>query len=173
MKKLLIPACLLLCSAACKNATDKTATEAAPKQVYAYTIDKPDNWEIGSSQNIATVLSSLKAFEDNKLDESISFFADSVNWKADYFDLKLSKDSLKAMMNTWRNGYASVSIHMHDFVSNVSKDKKDEWVTMWYTEVMTDKTGKIDSLACINDARLVNGKIAELNEYTRHFPAKK
>lgn len=54
-----------------------------------------------------------------------------------------------------------------------SKDKKDEWVTLWYTEIVTDKTGKTDSLAMVNDIKVSKGKIVELNESVRHFPTKK
>ncbi len=172
MTKLIIPFLLVLGASGCKNNNTENTNNGAAKPEYAYTISKPDNWDIGSSQNTALVLSSLKAFEENKIDESISFFADSVNWRADFYDRKLSKDTLKALITSWRNDVAAITIKMHDFVSNISKDKKDEWVTAWYTQVFTDKTGKIDSIAVINDFKLMNGKIVELNETVRHFPTK-
>jgi hypothetical protein len=55
----------------------------------------------------------------------------------------------------------------------ISKDKKDEFVTIWYVQKSTDKKGKVDSLALINDMKIANGKIIELDEYTRHFKVKK
>ena len=62
---------------------------------------------------------------------------------------------------------------MHDFESVISKDKKEEYVTLWYTEINTDKKGKMDSVAIINDLKISNGKIVSLDEAIRHFPIKK
>ncbi|HEY1017354.1 MAG TPA: hypothetical protein VGE25_00045, partial [Sediminibacterium sp.] len=64
-------------------------------------------------------------------------------------------------------------IKMEDFESVISKDKKDEYVTLWYKQIMTDNMGKTDSLAMINDFKIVNGKIVALSEAMRHYPAKK
>jgi hypothetical protein len=68
-------------------------------------------------------------------------------------------------------GIATIKIVMHDFESVVSKDKKDEYVTMWYKQVYKDKNGKIDSVDAVNDFKFVNGKIVALDEALRHFPA--
>ena len=62
---------------------------------------------------------------------------------------------------------------MHDFESVISKDKKDEYVTMWYVQTTTDKKGKVDSVAVINDLKISNGKIVTLDEAIRHFKPKK
>jgi hypothetical protein len=177
MRKTLILCLFVYTSISCNNPagkeTAKTDSSAAAKPVYAYTIAKPDNWDMGSSQNTAVALSSLKAFENNKVDECLTYFADTVVWKADYMDGKYSKDSMKAMFVAAWKDMASVKIDMHDFESVISKDKKDEYVTMWYTEITTDKKGKTDSLAVINDLKIVNGKIVQLDETLRHFPKKK
>ncbi len=173
---------LILClviyiSTSCNNPagkdTAKSDSSSGAKPAYAYTIKKPDNWEIGSSQNTALVLSSLKSFENNKIDESLSYFADSVHFRADYLDGKFSKDSLKAMfVSSWKE-MSAMKIDMHDFESVISKDKKDEYVTLWYVQTTTDKKGKIDSVAVINDLKIANGKITELDEAIRHFKVKK
>jgi hypothetical protein len=161
----------------CTNPTEKTTEKSisadTSKPVYAYTVKNPDNWDIGSSKNTEIAFNALKAFENHKIDESLSFFADTVLWKADYVDAKLSKDSLKSIFNSLWNAAASFKIEMHDFESVISKDKKDEYVTIWYIENITDKKGKTDSLALINDMKIANGKIVELDEYTRHFKTKK
>ena len=88
-------------------------------------------------------------------------------------DRKLSKDSLKAIfVSSWKDR-ASLKVDMHDFESVISKDKKEEYVTLWYTEINTDKKGKMDSVAIINDLKISNGKIVSLDEAIRHFPIKK
>ena len=177
MRKMLTLCLLMYISFGCNNPaekrTDKTDSAGGAKPVYAYTIDKPDNWETGSSQNTAVALSSLKAFENKKFDESVAYFADTVLWKSDYMEGKYSKDSLKAIFIASWNAMESMKINMHDFESVISKDKKAEYVTMWYVQTTTDKKGKTDSIAVINDLKMVNGKITELDEAIRHFPIKK
>jgi hypothetical protein len=177
MKKMVSLCLLVYIGISCNNPDAKETATAdslgAAKTNYAYSIKKPDNWEIGSSQNTALALSSLKAFEENKIDESLSYFADSVVFKADYIDGKFSKDSLKGIMIFGRNKMTAFKVDMHDFESVISKDKKDEYVTLWYVQTFTDKKGKTDSTAVINDLKISNGKIVELTEATRHFPVKK
>ncbi|MCW3088826.1 MAG: hypothetical protein JWQ78_2212 [Sediminibacterium sp.] len=176
MRKILLP-CLLACvTLSCNTATEKTTVKTdstSAKPVYAYTIEKPDNWVMGDSKNTAIALSALKAFETNKLDELMNYFADTVTWKTDYVDAKLPKDSLGAIFKAMWNETASMQVDMHDFESVVSKDKKDEYVTLWYKTVVKDKKGKTDSAEWVNDMKIVNGKIVALDEATRHFPVKK
>ncbi len=175
MKKILILSLLICMIISCNNPADKATVKidsADAKPIYAYTIDKPDNWVMGGAKNTSLALASLKAFETNKIDECISYFADSVDWKADYFEAKLSKDSLRSIFNESWKEMASLKINMHDFESVVSKDKHDEYVTLWYKQTTTDKKGKIDSVEMINDMKMLNGKIIALDESMRHFKKK-
>lgn len=171
MRKLLTIAVMATIIFSCKNAEDKK--EVTSDITYPYSLEKPDNWDIGSKENTLLVMNALKAFEDNKVEDCLSYFADTVRWRADYMDQTLSKDSLRVAMTNLRNSIQAVQVKMGDFESVISKDKKDEWVTLWYTEIVTDKTGKTDSLAMVNDIKVANGKIVELNESIRHFPTKK
>lgn len=134
---------------------------------YAYTIKKPDNWEMGNPANAATALKGLKAWEDNKLDESVSYFADSVTVKFDGIDKKMSRAELKAFFTEGRNMYKTVKERMEDFESVTSKDKKDEWVTLWYTQIWETPKGVKDSVALINNMQFKVGKIVLIDEYTR------
>lgn len=171
MRKLLTIAVMATIIFSCKNAEDKK--EVTSDITYPYSLEKPDNWDIGSKENTLLVMNALKAFEDNKVEDCLSYFADTVRWRADYMDQTLSKDSLRVAMTNLRNSIQALQVKMGDFESVISKDKKDEWVTLWYTEIVTDKTGKTDSLAMVNDIKVSNGKIVELNESVRHFPTKK
>jgi len=177
MRKMLTLCLLMYVSISCNNpaekATVKTDSTGADKPVYAYTIKKPDNWDVGSSQNTAVALNALKAFENNKIDESMSYFADTVDWKSDYIDSKFPKDSLKAMFGSFWNVTKTMKIEMNDFESVISKDKKDEYVTLWYKQTTTDAKGKTDSVAVINDFKISHGKIVALDEAMRHLKAKK
>jgi hypothetical protein len=62
---------------------------------------------------------------------------------------------------------------MEDWESVVSKDKSMEYVSLWYKQYFTDANGKADSIECMDDLRMKNGKIAMINEKIRHYPAKK
>ena len=173
MKKLIV--CFLSVSLiACNSGSTDSKTAAkdsasTPAMNYAYTIDHPDNWEIGSSANTAITLSALKAWEQGKMDESVKYFADSVKVEFDGLDKKLSNDSLKALFNQASAMYKNVSIDMKDWESVISKDKTQEWVTLWYTQHWETSKGGKDSAAIINDLRIQNGKIIWLAEYTRKF----
>ena len=72
-----------------------------------------------------------------------------------------------------RNDYKNVTVKMNDWESVISKDKKIEYVTMWYKQITTDKNGKTDSIAVVDDCRIVNGKIVELDEKIQHYAVKK
>jgi hypothetical protein len=164
---------IISCSSPTEKATEITVAADSSKTELAYTVKKPDNWDMSNTKNVAVAFNALKNFEDHKIDESLRFFGDSVLWKADNMESKLSNDSLRSIFNAIWNETASMKIDMHDFESVISKDKKDEFVTIWYYQTTTDKKGKVDSIAMINDMKIVNGKIIELDEYTRHFPVKK
>ena len=139
---------------------------------YAYTIEHPDNWETGDKKNTVVVLNSLKAFENGDLEASMQGFADTVRIEMDGFEATLSKDSLKAMFTRERGKLKSMKIDMEDWESVVSKDKSLEYVSLWYKQYYTDAGGKTDSIECMDDIRMKNGKIVLLNEKIRHYPSK-
>ena len=150
---------------ATKDAAKDSTTAASP--TYPYTIDHPDYWEIGSTANTMTVLSALKSWEEGKSDESVKYFADSVQVSFDGLDKKVSNDTLKVIFTSAWNMYKNLHIKMNDWESVVSKDKKEEWVTIWYRQHWENQKGEKDSSDLINDLKLQNGKIIQLVEYTR------
>jgi hypothetical protein len=184
MRKLLFISCVALlaaCNDAGTTATTKdsasTATTAADKKPIPempYKLSKPyKNWQPGDQQHALTVMSSLKAWETGDIPKSMEAFADSIQINFDNWVGKYSKDSLAKQFTAFRNTLASATITMEDWESVISEDKSTEYVTMWYKQTTTDKKGKTDSIACVNDARIVNGKITELSETIRHYPVKK
>jgi hypothetical protein len=147
------------------SASSASTTETTPN--YPYTIQHPDNWEIGSTANTMTALSALRAWESGKMDECLTYFADSVHTQFDGLDKKMAKDSLKAMFTNAWNMYKNVKVDMNDWESVIAKDKSEEWVTVWYKQLWDTKNGAKDSSSIINDIQLKNGKIIQLVEYTR------
>lgn len=161
----LLFALIVACLSGCKEKKETPAL--AVVQNYPYTIEHPDNWEVGSTANTMTALSCLKAWEEGKMDESLKYFGDSIHMQFDGLDKKMSNDSLKVFFTNGWNNYKTVKIKMSDFESVVSKDKSEEWVTLWYTQSWETKAGVKDSISIINDLQLKGGKIIRLSEYSR------
>ncbi len=173
MRKLIL--LLITCLVFSCNTGDKASTEtlkndnreeeATPN--YPYTIDHPDNWERGSNANTVAALTSLKAWENGNIDETVKYFADTVHVQFDALDATISNDSLKAMFDDSRDRYKTMNIKMSDWESVISKDKAHEWVTIWYRQTWETTKGEKDSVAIINDLEFKNGKIIGLDEYSR------
>lgn len=185
MKKTFLFAMVSLFAFGCNSGENKTETKAADnsgtpaastsvKYDYPYTLDREyQDWQPGDQQHAVNVMKGLRAFETGDIDACIATFGDSVEVQFDYFQAKFSKDSLAKFFTTERARYSNMKIKMDDWESVISKDKKTEWVTMWYKQIMTDKKGKTDSLRVIDDCKIVNGKIVVLDEKIQHFQAKK
>jgi hypothetical protein len=177
---MLLLASMAVVITSCSNqpaASTATATPAADTSTvtekidYAYTPSNhaPDNWDRGDQKNVALVLKSLKAFADGKVDESLQSFADSVYWVSDEGEGKYSKDQIKKMFTDGWSKMSSIKIMMEDYESVVSKDKKDNFVSLWYKQITTTKSGKIDSVYHMDDLKIDNGKIVLLDEKTRKY----
>ncbi|TXI32336.1 MAG: hypothetical protein E6Q58_04130 [Niabella sp.] len=175
MKPFILPLLVGVVFISCKNNTSSTVSKnddspttasTTSKMDYPYTIEHPDNWETGSQQNTFNVLSALKAWENGNLDESLKYFADSVRVRFDKLDKMLSKDSLRVLLSPDKS-LKSVMIKMKDWESVISKDKKDEYVTLWYTQHFEMMNGKKDSIDIVDDLKMKDGKIIGLDEYRR------
>jgi hypothetical protein len=185
MKKMFFIACTVLVAMGCNNdakdakTTDTPAPAADSKMAdvkydYPYTLDKPyQGWLPGDQQHAVSALKALKGFETGDIAGSVTYFGDSVELKFDNWEAKLSNDSLKKSFTAQRAGYSNVVIKMGDWESVISPDKKEEWVTMWYKQIETDKAGKVDSMAVVDDCKIMKGKIVVLDEKMRRLPAAK
>jgi len=187
MKKLLFISSIALLAISCNNndtkdaKTGDTTKMADTKMADAKIPEMPfplshpyANWQTGDPQHAVTVMKGLKAFETGDINACMEAFGDSVRIGFDYYQAKLSKDSLKATLKMQRAMYGSIKVKMDDWESVISADKKIEWVTLWYKEYNTDKKGNVDSLDVIDDAKIKNGKIVVLDEKIQHLgPAKK
>lgn len=183
MKKIFFPLVLVIFFA-CNEAdnddamgaiipVDDTTTMNETAMNYAYTRTSTSNYKMGDPAQIQMVLSSLKAWENNNIDETVKHFGDSVELYFDNFYAKLSKDSLKHFFTKSRGELDSVKIVMHDWETVKSTNDDNEWVSLWYTEITKPKNGKWDSLAIMDDVKVKDGKIIEITQYSRRFAPKK
>lgn len=184
MKKTFLFAMVSLFAFGCNSGENKTETKAADnsgattksavKYNYPYTLEREyQDWQPGDQNHVVTAMGSLKGFENGDINTCMAGFGDSIEVRFDYFRQKFSKDSLTKFFTAERARYSNMKINMGDWESVISKDGKTEWVTMWYKQIWTDKKGKTDSLAVIDDCKIQNGKIVELDEKIQHYPAKK
>ncbi|HLO37279.1 MAG TPA: hypothetical protein VK173_02200, partial [Lacibacter sp.] len=114
----------------------------------------------------------LKAFVDKDFTALAAATGDSIALDFDLFQAKLSRDSAMKFFADARNMYSDLVITMHDYVSVVSADKKFEWVTLWYKQSWKDAKGVADSVNVVNDIRMENGKMVQLDEKVSHFQKK-
>ena len=167
---------LFSCDSQTKEASTKEEpkTEPTEKLTYAYPLkDQPsDNWDRGDQKNVVLVLNSLKAWENNNLDEAMKDFADSIQLYFDGLEAKLSKDSTKKMFKSQRDNMKTYAVEMEDYESVISKDKKKEYVSLWYKEKWTDAKGVTDSIFHMDDIKIVNGKIAMIDQKSRKYAKK-
>ena len=184
MKKLVFFVCTALFAVGCNDKTSSTETTTSDttkvaetkteKLDYPYTLNKPyQDWQPGDQKHAVNVMKSLKAWETNNIAEAVSYFGDNVDLRFDNFHKTVPHDSLANFLVMGRAEYTSVTIEMGDWESVISKDGKEEWVTLWYKQKFTDKSGKSDSLSVVNDAKIVNGKVVVLDEKVQHYEAKK
>lgn len=182
MKQIIAIGCIALTMASCNNSksadetkVDTTNTSTASTEVaLPYTLEKPyRNWQMGSTENAAAAMAALKAFANKDFAALAANLGDSVDISLDYYHEKLSRDSAVAFFTKARSTMEDFDVTMYDYESVISADKKDEWVTLWYKQVWKDKNGKSDSLNIIDDCKMQNGKMIELDEKIQHYPAKK
>lgn len=181
MKLLLTLAAATCLLASCNNdgnkeaATEGTSVMAAgPNIVYPYTPEKPyRGWQMGSEENTVVAMKALKSWEDGDYANLAATLSDSVDLRFDGFQEKMSHDSAVSFLKTAREKYKDVKITMHDWESVISADKKDEYVTLWYKQVWTDNKGVKDSVNVVDDCKISNGKLIELDEKVQRFASAK
>lgn len=177
MKQIFMTACvafiLVSCDDSKKEETSATVSTET-KAPLAYELAKPyKNWEIGSHQNAVAAMSGLKAFVDKDFTKLESVIGDSLEVTFDNMNENMSKDSAMKFFTKMRGQYGDIKITMYDYVPVISADKNDEWVTMWYKQVWQDSKGNWDSASVIDDCKMKNGKMIQLDEKMQRFPAKK
>jgi hypothetical protein len=182
MKQTLLSLCIAVALFACNSSDKPTKTESKmsdPKVAamstndLAYPVKDWGEWQPGSMDNLKMVLQSLKDYENGNVDACLASFADSIHLSFDGMTGTYSKDSVQKMFSTERKSIKAMKIDMDDYESVKSKDGKQEYVSLWYKQTWQDSKGNWDSVVCMDDLKIVNGKIASIDEKNRHFPKKK
>ena len=158
-----------------KTAAETTETKAATTDAkLPYTLATPyRSWQIAdNNDNTIAAMACLKAFVDKDYTAMSALMADSIQVRLDGYAAKMSRDSATKVFTAQRQMYSDLTITMYDYESVISGDKKEEYVTLWYKQAWKDDKGKADSLNIVDDCKMKNGKMIELDEKVQHFPAK-
>lgn len=118
------------------------------------------NWEIGKRENINTVLSLYKAWDESSVDNIKNIFADSV-----ILDLPggrrvtSSRDNITDILVKYRSAYISTANQVISIYPLLNKETNDEWVAALLYNKWTYKDNKRDSSLYQDLWKLQNGKI--------------
>jgi hypothetical protein len=177
MKKIfffLLPAIVLLScnNEATETETVNTTTDSTVSNEninLPYTVERTPDWERGDNAHVSVAMNTLRAFEQNDMNTLQQYLADSVEFYTDNFSFKGSKDSMVKVMANMRNSLDTIYVRMQDYESVKSKNRGEEWVGLWYVEAIKPKGGKLDSAMIMDDIKIVNGKVAVIDNKMRRI----
>lgn len=147
--------------ASCKSGTQNATAASTDSVSMPYMASYSSSFTISNNAKYEqAVLQSYKDWEDNKLTNAPAYFADTI--AIDFSDgtrFKLRRDSAVHLFQKYRDSLSSSKIEMVSILNLHSTDRNEDWVTVWYKQTDTYKTGKVDS-AFYNDVNHIkNGKI--------------
>jgi len=178
LKQFLLAGMLLISILSCSNDSkpvDDKIDSLAKKETltYPYTAKYSLKRQPGDEKNALLVLNCLKKYVEGDINGSAAYFADTAEFIGDNFYFKGNRDSLAKVLADMRNASAAVSKNFDTWITTYYPDKNETWVTLWYTEIMTDKKGAIDSLYYTDDVLIKNERIVVYDEKQRKFPGLK
>lgn len=176
MKKIMLLA-IVVSIVSCNNGATKNEQNDSVKTsidvTYAYPIDYSSKFELADPKKGQIITELWKDFDDNKLDNHASYFADTVGMDFPGMIFKGSRDSLMAMTKGYRGSLGSVSSTVDAVMSVKSTDKDEDWVLIWGIEHTTSMAGKSDS-SHVHEIWRFNkdGKVDYMSQYKQNYPAK-
>jgi hypothetical protein len=175
MKKLfiifIVPLYFAACTSSSSDTTASTNKDSATAAVsLPYTAVYSSNFVPGKPADVATVLNSYKAWQDNDMAALKATYGDSVMMIfSNGFVFNSTLDSMMKMATKYRDSLSTVNLTLYAWTSNHSVDKNEDWVNVWYKEIDTRKTGKVDSIFYEDDNRLKDGKIVWTSSHEQKY----
>lgn len=172
MKKI-IPCFFILAAVltACSNKDDKNTSSSASsiKLPYeaGYTTDFNNKV---SDSDLLLVLNTYKYWESGDLKALRTTMGDSMYVDgSDGFKFKGLTDTLMKTWQTFRDSLSSVKITMDVWLKNHSNKDSADYINVWYKEIDTYKTGRVDSANYADVNGLKNGKLGWYSQYKQKF----
>lgn len=155
MKRLLTLATLAIFAACNSNSPATTAdstksTLDSATMVKAiqspYEIEYSSKFVMDDPKNAESLLAIWKSYDNGNLSSTKDLFADTVEAEmGDGSSMRLSRDSMLAAVQAFRNSFTTVVDRVSAVMAVKSTDKNEHWVLIWGTEIDTYKNGKVDS----------------------------
>ena len=153
MRKLFIILAGIVAFWACNNEKkkDETSVMKEDKQAttavsYPYTARYSSQFSLGKDEDAQHLLAVWKTWDNNKLDDAKSYFADTVEmFLADNTHFRVPVDSFLNVGKSMRNNYPELNTEVDAWLPLHSTDKNEDWVAIWGVEKRKDKMGKVDS----------------------------
>lgn len=177
MKKIMLMAAIVSIIS-CNNGSTKNDPSDTAKSssdvTYAYPINYSSKFELADPEKGEKITELWKDFDDNKLDNHSSYFADTVGLDFSGVSFKGTRDSMVAMTKGYRGSLGSVSSSVDAVMSVRSTDKNEDWVLIWGIEHTTSAAGKSDSTHLHEIWRFnKDGKVDYMSQYRQDYPGKK
>jgi Prokaryotic membrane lipoprotein lipid attachment site len=171
MKKLIFLFLIMAFVAACNSNTGNAPAEeksAGPALTMPFTPTYSTDFVLGSDSNSLATLNSYKAWRDGDMAALRKTLGDSVKFDfASGYTFNGSLDSFMTMASKVRDSLSKVDLNIDVWLPTHFNDKNADWVSVWYTEIDTYKSGKVDSTYFEDDNLLKNGKIVYVDSKMR------
>jgi hypothetical protein len=174
MKKVLglflIPLVFVACTGSSTNTPSTPGADSAVAAAVTlpYTATYSSSFVPGKASDVATVLNNYKAWETGDMKAMKETYGDSVTLIfPNGFTYNNKLDSMMIMAAKYRDSLSKVDLTFFAWTSNHSVDKNEDWVNVWYKEVDTYKTGKVDSVIYQDDNLLKGGKIVWVSSHSQ------
>ncbi|MBS1600410.1 MAG: nuclear transport factor 2 family protein [Bacteroidetes bacterium] len=156
--------------AATEEKKDSTVAETkkVDNTVYPYKAYYSSSFEIGKPEYSKIVLDIWKAYEENKLDDTKNYWADSVTLEFDGYTFHGKGDSALKEAKVERAKYTSVFDSVAVWIPLHSVDKDADWVGIWAMETTVDKKGKKDVADVHEVWNFKNGKVVYISQFRAH-----
>lgn len=158
-KNLFIFLSFALAIVSCQNKESAKTAASSIQLPYTATYTTDFNNNVSDS-DLLVVLNSYKYWETNDMNAIRSTMGDSMMVDgADGFKFSGPTDSLMKDWKTMRDSLSSVKITMDVWLKNHSLKDGYDYINVWYKEIDTYKSGKVDSANYEDDNGIKNGKI--------------
>lgn len=164
-------ASVVSCTAPVKEETPAPQASSASLP-YTASYSSQSNQDV-SDDDLLTVLNSYKAWEKGDMTTLRSTMRDTLSFNG--WDGTVYYGPTEGLLWKWetaRDSLSSVKIEMAAWVKVHSVDKNADFINVWYKEIDTYKSGRVDSAEWHDINMVLRGKIAWYSQYRRPFKAK-
>ena len=174
MKKLIMMVAIAGFFAACNQAKKEEQKESASYIQMPYKANYSSDFNSNVSDSaVLTVLNSYKYWENADMNGLAATIGDSLYFQGwDGTRVNGTNADIMKLWSSHRDSMSKVEISVDAWTKDHSADKNDDFVLVWYKEIDTYKTGKVDSASYADINQLKNGKIYWYAQYRQELKSK-